>query len=170
MHFQRFTVSDTVAHQQRINELQDQLTGAQAKCDAGEMLETAIDLAEALTIAEREKDARKLLLEHKTTAREMGRSSSLGWFELNLATANQYLGHKKEANEGFKQAVSIAEEVGDRELEHYVWHHWGRSLVEDQEIERAKECLEKALAIRRERNHAKQESTEKALLALSKLH
>lgn len=169
MHFLRFTARDPIAHQHRIDELQAQLTSAQSEGDASAMLETTIDLAEALTIAGRESDARAVLLKHETVARETGRSSSLGWFVLNLATANQYLGNKKEANDGFEEAVSIAQEVGDQELEHYVWHHWGRSMVEDQELMRAKACFERALKIRRDHKHPKQESTEMALSALNRL-
>jgi tetratricopeptide (TPR) repeat protein len=170
MYFQRFSADDPTRLQLEIEEGQRDLQLAQRQGDVAQAIELATEIGGLLTIARREAEACSLLLEYLPQARVQGVELTTGWLLLNLATANQYLGYKAEANSAFSESLAKARTLGDRELEHYVLHHWGRSLVEDKEFSYAKECFEQALALRVSLNEPRQASTRRALEALETMY
>ena len=169
MFFQRFTVKDPTLLQKDIEETQRELQAVQAMGDTSKSIELASDLGGMLTTARREAEAQSLLLEYLALARMHGNNVTTGWLLLNLATANQYLVRKAEVNSQFSEALDFAKVHNDKQLEHFVLHHWGRSLVEDGELARAKMCFDQALALRVLLNVSWQESTQRALEALDVL-
>lgn len=131
------------------------------------MLDAAVDLAEALTIAGREHEAMALAGPAARVARETGRSETLRWALLVLATAEHYADEEAEAEEHFREALALARASGDRVLEHYTLHHVGRYLVDAARTDEALECFTLCLAIREELGEPRAESTLRALDALS---
>ena len=169
MHFQRFNPPDLVQFQQDLAQMARDFQAAQTQGDAAKTIDLAVDLGGMLTTARRESEAQTLLQTYLPIAREYGNPITLGWLLLNLGTAEQYLGHKAETNRHFHEALALARAESDQPLEHYVLHHWGRSLVEDGEYSRARKCFEAALAIRVALNEPRQESTRRAIAALDGL-
>ncbi len=131
-------------------------------------LEAMIDLANALTTARREDEAAELLGPVVARARrtEDAPVDALGWALLMLATAEQYLGRPDAADTGFAEAIAIARRVGDEELEHYALHHHGRHLVDQGDLDRAREAFAHSLAIRTRHGDPRAAQTETALAAL----
>ena len=130
------------------------------------VLNAAVDLAEALTIAGQEHEALALAGPAVRVARETGRSESIRWALLVLATAEHYADAKAEAEEHFREALALARTSGDRVLEHYTLHHVGRFLVDTARTDEAVECFALCLAIREELGEPCAESTRRALAAL----
>jgi tetratricopeptide (TPR) repeat protein len=130
-------------------------------------LEATIDLANALTTARREEEAAALLGPVVAEARRTDAPvDALGWALLMLATAEQYLGRAEAATAGFEEAIAIAREVGDEELEHYALHHHGRHLVDQGDLDRARTAFADSLAIRARHDDPRAAQTETALAAL----
>lgn len=86
-----------------------------------------------------------------------------------FSTASPYLGLRAEANAMFSEALGLARANAWVTLEHYVLAHWGRSLVEEREFHRARECFHQALAIRERLNDPRAATTRRALEALREL-
>src|SRR6476620_10934538 len=131
------------------------------------VLDAAVDLAEALTIAGREHEAMPLAGAAARVARENGRDEALRWALRVLATAEHYAGAEAEAEKHFREALALARASGDRVLEHYTLHHVGRFLVDTSRTDEAVECFTLCLAIREELGEPRAESTRRALAALS---
>jgi tetratricopeptide (TPR) repeat protein len=129
-------------------------------------LDIAASLGSMLTTARRESEARGILSRFLPMARKIGTPEQVGWLVLYLATANQHLGHRDEASAQFREAHASSESSGAMRLQHFTLHHWGRFLAEERELDRARECFERALALRVESNDPRQDSSRKALEAL----
>lgn len=166
-HFLRHAPADPAALDAEIARTRLALAGA---TDAITVLDRAGELAGMLTAARREEEARDLLVPLLASAREHACAEPAGWYFLALATASQYLGLRDEANAMFAEALAPARAHGWERLQHFVLHHWGRSLAEEGEIDRARECFTEALAIRARRNETKfVASSQRALQALQGL-
>jgi tetratricopeptide (TPR) repeat protein len=133
----------------------------------GAVLDAAVDLAEALTVAGCESEAIALVAPAVRLARETGRDETLRWALLVLATAEHYAGAEAEAEKHFREALALARASGDRVLEHYTLHHVGRFLVDTSRTDEAALCFTLCLAIREELGDPRAESTRRALAALS---
>ncbi len=168
-HFQRFSAPDPIAHAQNIERTQDALARARNDGDTVAVIDLAGDLASLLTTARREAEARDLLAPLLTAVREHLSSEPSAWFYLAFGTASQYLGLRAEANAMFSEALDLARTHAWVKLEHYVLAHWGRSLVEEREFLRARQCFNQALAIRERLNDPRAATTRHALEALTEL-
>jgi tetratricopeptide (TPR) repeat protein len=133
---------------------------------AADLLDATVDLAEALTIAGLETDAIALVEPAVQLARDAGRTESLGWALLTLATAEHYAGLPAAAPPHFAEALAIARTSADRELEHYSLHHLGRFLVDEGRTDDAVEAFTASLAIREQLGEPRAASTRAALAAL----
>lgn len=166
MHFQRFTPEDPEAFLVSIESVRIEVVEARSAGDVAALLDLVPDLGSMLTTARQEDEARQLLLEFLPLAREQGTPESLGWLLLALATANQYLDRRSEAGEQFAEALALAHSSHAEQLEHYTLYHWGRFLVEEGNIEQAKNCFTRALELRVKLDEPRQESSRRALEAL----
>lgn len=135
----------------------------------GAVLDAAVDLAEALTTARREREAIALVAPAVRVARETGRSETLRWALLVLATAEHYAGTTPAAEAHFREALDLARTSGDRVLEHYVLHHLGRFLVDAGRTGEAVASFTACLVIREELGEPRAEATRAALTALTAL-
>ena len=133
----------------------------------GAVLDAAVDVAEALTVAGREQEAIALARPAVDVARDTGRSETLRWALLVLATAEHYADEPVAAEAHFREALDHARTSGDRVLEHYTLHHVGRFLVDAGRTDEAVVCFEACLAIREELDEPRAESTRAALAALT---
>jgi tetratricopeptide (TPR) repeat protein len=167
-HFQRYSAPDPVAHAREI----ERLSAALSACsDSGSLgaIDLSADLASLLTSARREAEARELLVPLLSAVREHLSSEPAGWYYLSFGTASQYLGLRAEANAMFAEALNLARAQGWERLEHFVLAHWGRSLVEEGELSQARECFDRALAIRERLNDPGVASVRGLLQALAVL-
>jgi tetratricopeptide (TPR) repeat protein len=167
--FMRFTAPDPAALGRGIAETQAKLAAAVHAGEALDVVDAASDLGSMLTTARRELEATEVLERHKLQAEALAEHEPAGWFWNAYATALQYCGRRNEADPYFGKAVELAKKGGWRRLEALALHHWGRSLVEQQRFSEAESRISEALAIRIELNEPRQESSRKALLALSAL-
>lgn len=168
-HFERFSATDPDQLRQQLERAQIDLRDAMARDDELRALDLAGEIGSMLTTLRREQEAQTLLLQHLHAARTLKSKEPAGWLLLALATANQYLDHRSEANAQFSEALDLARVNGWRNLEHFVLHHWGRSLVEEGALSRARDCFDEALAIRVSMNLPRQASTRRALEAVATL-
>jgi len=166
MYFQRYSAPDESTLHADILAATDALAVARRNGDMAQALALSATLGGMLTTARRESDACKLLEEALAEARDCGQEAMQGWLQHMLATARQYCGDRIDAHAGFAEALSIARRLGLEELEHYALHHWGRCLVEDGQVDRARECFLAALAIRERLGDPRQASSRRALAAL----
>jgi tetratricopeptide (TPR) repeat protein len=134
--------------------------------DAPDLLDATVDLAEALTIAGHETEAAALAGAAVRLARDSGRTESLGWALLALATAEHYAGLAAEAEPHFDEALAVARTGADRVLEHYTLHHVGRFLADEGRTDDAVEAFTASLAIRERLGEPRAASTRAALEAL----
>jgi tetratricopeptide (TPR) repeat protein len=169
MHFQRFNADDPEALAREIATTLDGLPALRSAGDLPKLQDTIASLGSMLTTARREREAAALLAPAVAEARAGGPSEALGWLLLSLATANQYLDHRREAHAQFTEALALAESLGAGHLVHFVLAHWGRLLAEDGELQRARDCFERALALRVRLNHPRQASIRRLLDALAVL-
>lgn len=169
-HFLRYKPPDSAAHDRSLERAREALSAARASGDAVTLIDCAGDLASLLTSARREAEARELLLPLSANAKEHPSLEPTGWYWLALGTASQYLGLRADANAMFDQALTQARRHGWENLEHFVLHHWGRLLAEEQDFPRARECFSQALAIRTRRDlPGLQASSQRALDTLAEL-
>lgn len=168
-HFQRFTAPDQHQLWEQIDEVRLNLQALERKEDPRPVLEAAGVLGSLLTTARKEAQARELLLNYLPLAQQNASFEESGWYLLALATANQYLELREEANEQFYEALRRASERRWNRLEHFVLHHWGRSLAEEGRFIEARECFVKALYLRESLNEPFQASTREALAALDEV-
>jgi tetratricopeptide (TPR) repeat protein len=169
MHFQRFISPDQHLLKEQIDQGRLNLQTAEGKEDPLQVLDVAGVLGSMLTTARKEAEARELLLNYLPLAQQNESAKEVGWFLLALATANQYLELREEANEQFSKALRLARLHRWTRLEHFVLHHWGRSLVEEGRLNEARECFISALHLRETMNEPFQASTCEALAALDEI-
>ena len=161
--FQRFRWSDAAALEREIREAQEAHASARTSGDKDAEIECACRLGVALTAADREAEAATLLEDALIKARALAKPAPTAWVMLSRATARQYLGDRALAQTMFVEALNIAATQGLREIEHYVLHHRGRCYAEQRDIADARDCFERALAIRLELNEPRAERTREAL-------
>ena len=169
MEFQRFTAPDAAALEAGIAEHRAGLARALQAGDELGMVDRSGDLAGLLTTARREAEALALLQAQLERVEQFSASEVSGWFWNAYATALQYNGRRAEAEPAFAKALQLSRTGGWRRLQSFVLQHWGRSLVEQGELDQAQLKFEEALAIRRELDDPRQASTEAALLGLAQL-
>lgn len=170
MEFQRFTAPDAAALEAGIAEKQPQLTQAlQAGQDELAIVDLTGDLAGLLTTARREAEALPLLQAQLERAEQFSHSEESGWFWNTYATALQYNDRRAEAEPVFAKALALSRAGGWLRLQSFVLQHWGRSLVEQGDLDQAQLKFEEALSIRRQLNDPRQSTTEGALLGLAQL-
>ena len=133
----------------------------------GAVLDAAVDLAEALTVAGQEQEAIALARPAVEVAGDTGRSETLRWALLVLATAEHYADAASAAEAHFREALDHARASGDRVLEHYTLHHLGRFLVDAGRTDEAVVCFEACLVIREQLGEPRAETTRAALAALA---
>lgn len=166
MHFQRFTIDDQDSLNTEIETAWIALREARVRGDDKTALHLAASVAGMLITARREAEAKNLLTEALAKVHETEEMELTGWLLQILATANQYLDRRTEANKQFAEALLIARTHNLQELEHYTLHHWGRCLVEDNDIAQARACFTLALEIRENLNDPRQASSRRALEAI----
>lgn len=169
MEFQRFTAPDAAALQAGIDEHRAQLAQALQAGDALAIVDHTGDLAGLLTTARHEAEALELLQRQLDRVEQFCASEVAGWFWNAYATALQYNGQRARANPAFARALALARAGGWLRLQSFVLQHWGRSLVEQGELDQAQALFEEARAIRRQLDDPRQATTEAALLALAQL-
>jgi tetratricopeptide (TPR) repeat protein len=167
--FRRFSPADPDALESEIARARLDLKLAVDAGDTVRALDLAGTLAGMLTAARSEEEAYEIAHEHLDVARRQPSWLESGWLLHALATAAQYTGRRTEANSLFSEALELCREHGWQELEHFVLHHWGRSLVEEGEFDRAEAAFREALAIRQERRDSRAASTASALVDLQRL-
>ena len=169
-HFLRHKPPDLATLERDIERTRQALSVAQAIGNDIVVIERAGELASMLTSARREAEARELLVPLLASARKHPLPEPTGWYFLAFGTASQYLGLRAEANAMFAVALAHARSHARETLEHFVLHHWGRSLAEERDFARARECFTQALAIRERLDEPRfQASTRRALNALREL-
>jgi tetratricopeptide (TPR) repeat protein len=169
MEFQRFTAPDAAALDVNIGEHRVKLAQALQAGDDLDVIDGTADLAGLLTTARREPEALALLQSQLDGAERFPASEIAGWFWNTYATALQYNGLRAEAEHVFAKALALARAGGWVRLQSFVLQHWGRSLVEQGELDEAQSKFEEALAIRRQLNDPRTASTEQALAGLAEL-
>jgi tetratricopeptide (TPR) repeat protein len=165
-HFRRHLPPDPDKLLADIARVLGELEAALGRNDRRAALDSAGFLVGALTSAGREGEAHALGCSYLADARAHAHWLESGWLLHTTATAAQYLDRRAEANELFGEALEACREHGWRSLEHFVLHHWGRSLVEEGELDRAADAFRQALAIRRQTGHPLADSTVSALAEL----
>lgn len=169
MEFQRFTAPDAAALEAGIAEHRARLADAVQAGDALAMVDHTGDLAGLLTTARREAEALPLLQAQLERVEQFATSEVSGWFWNAYATALQYNGQRTEAEPVFAKALALSRAGGWVRLQSFVLQHWGRSLVEQGEMDAAQLKFEEALGIRRRLNDPLAASTERALAGLARL-
>lgn len=169
MEFQRFTAPDAVALEVSIEEHRARLAQALQAGDELGLVDHAGDLAGLLTTARREAEALALLQPQLDRVERFSSSEVAGWFWNAYATTLQYNGLRTQANPAFAKALELSRAGGWLRLQSFVLQHWGRSLVEQDDLDQAQSRFEEALAIRRQLNDPRQASTERALSGLAEL-
>jgi tetratricopeptide (TPR) repeat protein len=169
MEFQRFTAPDVAALEISIAEHRARLARALQAGDALGMVDHTGDLAGLLTTARREAEALELLQAQVDRVEQFSTCEVSGWFWNAYATALQYNGQRAQAEPAFAKALTLSRAGGWLRLQSFVLQHWGRSLVEQGDLDQAQRKFEEALAIRRQLKDPRQASTEAALLGLAQL-
>ncbi|MDC6167402.1 hypothetical protein [Paucibacter sp. XJ19-41] len=167
--FLRFTAPDAELLRQDIAGAELRLAQARAEADVLSAIDPAGDLGSLLTTDRQEQAARALLGEFLPAARRHPAHEPSAWLLHALATACQYCGERAEADALFAEALALARLHSWTKLEHYVLHHWGRSLAEQRRFGPARDCFLKSLAIRQALGDARQASSQHALALLAEL-
>jgi tetratricopeptide (TPR) repeat protein len=169
MEFQRFTAPDAAALETKIDDHHAKLAVAQLAGNELDLVDRTADLASLLTTARREAEALALLRGQLDNAERFRASEVSGWFWNAYATALQYDGQRAEAAPVFAKALALSRAGGWVRLQSFVLAHWGRSLVEQGQLDEAQLKFEEALSIRRQLNDPLTPSTERALAGLAQL-
>jgi tetratricopeptide (TPR) repeat protein len=167
--FRRHSPADPDALQADIARARLDLKLAVDGGDAVRALNVAGTLVGMLTAARSEEEAYDLGRKYLDFARHQRDCIESGWLLHSLATAAQYTGRRSEANSLFSESLALCRQHGWQELEHFVLHHWGRSLVEEGEFDRADAAFREALAIRQALGNSRAASTAAALVDLDRL-
>jgi tetratricopeptide (TPR) repeat protein len=167
--FLRFRWSDAAALDREIGKARLALAAAHDAGDASAEIEMACRLGTALIAADREAAAAELLSGLLPKAQTLNDPAHAAWILHHLATAEQYCGDRELAQTHFGAALDIATTHEFIHVEHFVWHHRGRCYAEQGEIARARNCFEKALAIRRRLGDPRAEKTQQAIDLLDAL-
>lgn len=164
MFFMRYKSPDPGKLEKEINRKYAAMKESKTEYDS---FNVAVELAENLTIAEREYEAVDILNPYIKTAPAKATKEDLAWLFLNFATANQYCGKTSMANNYFKKAIEVAEVHNFDNIKHYIYHHYGRFLVEKNDYALAKKYFEDALVIRNKLKNKHSGSTQKAIDTLN---
>ena len=167
--FLRHTPADAVALTAQIDATRSQLAEAMTLGDSKQVLEHAGTLVAVLTAAGRELEGFSFGRDHVALARAHATLEESAWLLHALATSAQYSNMREQANTLFSEALGSARHNHWRRLEHFVLHHWGRSRVEEGDLDAAKVCFEESRAIRLEIDSALVASSDRALSELAKL-
>lgn len=165
--FLRFTSPDLAALHRDMTQAERQLAQARAQADLLRALDHAGDLGSMLTTDRQQEAARALLGEFLPAARQYPAHEPSAWLLHALATACQYCGERAEADALFAEALELARLHSWTQLEHYVLHHWGRCLAEQQRFGPARDCFLKSLALREALGDPQQASPRQALARLA---
>ncbi len=169
MEFLRFNAPDADALATSIDAARLKLEQACACGDALGAVEHAADLGSMLTTARCEREALALMRNHLGDVCSLPAAEPIGWFWNAYATALQYAGHTAEAHTSFAKALELCRTHQWSRLQSFVLQHWGRSLVEQGELDQAQALFTEALDIRVELNDPRQASSRQAIEALALL-
>jgi tetratricopeptide (TPR) repeat protein len=161
-HFGRFTRT-AAENEAALTEARAALAEAR---DDDAAAEAEISLGEALTVAGREHEAIAVLLPAVDQARASAAPDLLGWALLMLATAEHYADLPADASPHFDEALRIARDEQDEELEHYCLHHLGRFLVDQGQRAAGREAFAEGLVIRERVGEPRAARTREAIAAL----
>lgn len=128
-----------------------------------------IELSENLTILKREKEAIRILGPYLKTSPAEATSEDTIWLYLNYATANQYIGNTYLAEEYFNKALNEADRHQIDGVKHFVYHHYGRFLVEKKQYKVARTFFTDALSIRKRLNLPNAVNSQKAIDEIDKI-
>ena len=162
-HFGRFTRT-AAENEAALSEARTALAEAR---DDDATVEAEISLGEALTVAGREHEAIAVLRPAVSRARSSSAAPDvLGWALLMLATAEHYADLPADASPHFDDALRIARDEQDEELEHYCLHHLGRFLVDQGQRAAGREAFAECLVIRERVGEPRAARTREAIAAL----
>jgi tetratricopeptide (TPR) repeat protein len=167
--FMRYTAPDATALEEGVVVARSKLAEAQACGNESAILDQVADLGGMLTTARREASALELLRAYEKLAISRESEEQSAWYWNALATALQYTGERVAAEAYFAKAVAVAKVGGWRRIEAMTLHHWGRSLVEQGQLDAAESRIAQALAIREELGEPRQETSRKALAEIARL-
>jgi HTH-type transcriptional regulator, pleiotropic regulator of extracellular virulence genes len=126
------------------------LAAAGPESESPEVLAALVGLGEILIPLDREAEAVTHLEQALAIARRAGNQDREISALLHLATARQYLGERDVAQELFQAGLDAADRYGVTRQRHFLLHHRGRCYAEQGQIPEARECLQRALALRRQ--------------------
>lgn len=161
--FMRYASPDPNEMEESIASLYDSIAVSKSEYKA---FNESIVLAEMLTIMKREREAIKLLLPYIKQHPAEASNEDIAWLYLNYATANQYNNNPDISELYFKKAV-VRCNNNLESVEHFVYHHYGRLLVEKGEYEPAMQYFNKALSLRQKLNDSRVTSTKNAIDSLN---
>lgn len=160
----RYYASNLQEIQEKIKRTKDSIQNLNTEY---EIFYETVNLAEYLTIAKREKEAIKILEPYLNKQPGQTNTEDLAWLYLNYATANQYDNNRKIAELYFKKAIATTEKEAMENVQHFAYHHYGRFLVEGDNIMLAKEYFIKAINIRKRLKDKRLNNSLKALDSLN---
>jgi hypothetical protein len=167
-HLLRHTPADPEALPGRIALAQRELEEAARDGDAKQLIDCAGNLVALLTAARCEAQAVSIGFNYVQLARANLTLEESAWMLHHLATAAQYRDLRLEANGLFSEALELCRKHQWRRLEHFVLHHWGRSHVEEGDLDAAERCFLESRAIRAALGDPLLTSSEKAISDLAK--
>jgi tetratricopeptide (TPR) repeat protein len=132
-----------------------------------EQFQLALTLAENLTIAKREHEAISVIEPYIEKQPQELTHEDVAWLYLIYATANQYADDSDSAKTYFEKAVRVCHEYSVESAAHYVYHHYGRFLVEQGNYAVANEYFNKALTLRIRLKDKRIVSTQQAIDSLA---
>lgn len=113
-----------------------------------EVVDALVGLGECLTPLGCEAEAAAYLETALNLARQLGRHDHEISALLHLATARQYLGERDVAQHLFQAGLDAADRYGIDRQRHYLLHHRGRCYTEQGQLAEARDCFQRALALR----------------------
>ncbi|HEX2590541.1 MAG TPA: tetratricopeptide repeat protein [Rhizomicrobium sp.] len=161
--FLRFNWPDEAQLPREIERASADLGRARAAGDQPNQLKMASVLGNMLTTARQEQSAVDLLEWALPLAYALGDKKEEAGVLLNLATARQYLGQRDQAQILFQQALELAQDQREPELEAFVQHHRGRCYAEQNRIVEARLCFDRALKLRLQVGSDRAKNSQKAL-------
>ena len=147
-YFLRHEPTDRDTLPSRIASARAELDEASRREDSKSIIDACGNLVALLTAARRESEALPIGLSYLSLARSNSTLEESAWLLHQVATAAQYHGLRAQANNLFGEALQSCRQHGWRKLEHFVLHHWGRSQVEEGNLQGAERCFRESRAIR----------------------
>lgn len=146
--FRRFLAEDRDTTLREIAADRTRLAEARRSGDLPAEMVISIGIGFGLYVTANEVEAVPMLDSALVLARQLGDQQAEIETLLHLATARQYLGERRLAQELFQEALDRSETYGIAEFTHFILHHRGRCYVEQGMLDDARRAFEQALALR----------------------